>query len=515
MKIRDTNHILLYGEKEVFQKFDEEGKLLDNIDIIDKIERAEKYTWEKDGKPLMDDLDNKYFFSNKENYILKQLFKENSIPKEYHPKIWLISSGAKNQIENNKNYYNNLFNDYFNNIPSSYEKQIDKDVMRTFSDNNNQKDLIVKLKNILIAYARRNITIGYCQGFNLIIGKLLEIYNGNEEEVFWLFSQLIEVILPSDYYLNLIGIITDASIINEILEMKFELCEKMQMYFQNKILILLTSLFNENVNENTLYAIYDSLFLCGNITIFKTILFFVNYLTLNYDFIENDNFEFEEIINYNDDLIKNIGNLGISNLRNELFDYENNIEFPMEMLNKKRLDFKKEIIEEVLNAFQQSIKNSKNNSLMRNSLLNFNFNNCNLDWPLCIYDNEYRYKYIDYFVFKSLDQPNLINDYFFSQCNNIFDDKINDNLNSKDIFRNLLIERRNHFCEIKTNNLSKSNSIFDNSEVQEENNFIKGYNNIQNELNNFYNDFEIIDLDEASKIFEKVSIIRQIPKSNL
>ena len=152
---------------------------------------------------------------------------------------------------------------------------------------------------------------------------------------------------------------------------------------------------------------------------------------------------------------------------------------------------------------------------MRNSLLNFNFNNCNLDWPLCIYDKEYRYKYIDYFVFKSLDQPNLINDYFFSQCDNIFDDKINDNLNSKDIFRNLLIERRSHFCEVKTNNLSKSNSIFDDSEVQEENNLIKGNNNIQNKLNNFYNDFEIIDLDEASKIFEKVSIIRQIPKSNL
>ena len=56
--------------------------------------------------------------------------------------------------------------------------------------------------------------------------------------------------------------------------------------------------------------------------------------------------------------------------------------------------------------------------------------------------------------------------------------------------------------------MSKSNSIFDDSEVQEENNLIKGNNNIQNELNNFYNDFEIIDLDEASKIFEKVSIIR-------
>ena len=55
--------------------------------------------------------------------------------------------------------------------------------------------------------------------------------------------------------------------------------------------------------------------------------------------------------------------------------------------------------------------------------------------------------------------------------------------------------------------MSKSNSIFDNSEVQEENNLLKGNNNIQNELNNFYNDFEIIDLDEASKIFEKVLLL--------
>ena len=55
--------------------------------------------------------------------------------------------------------------------------------------------------------------------------------------------------------------------------------------------------------------------------------------------------------------------------------------------------------------------------------------------------------------------------------------------------------------------MSKSNSIFDDSEVQEDNNLIKGNNNIQNELNNFYNDFEIIDLDEASKIFEKVLLL--------
>jgi hypothetical protein len=41
------------------------------------------------------------------------------------------------------------------------------------------KENIKKLKNILIAISRRVSTIGYCQGFNFIIGKILKIC-GNE-----------------------------------------------------------------------------------------------------------------------------------------------------------------------------------------------------------------------------------------------------------------------------------------------------------------------------------------------
>jgi len=37
-------------------------------------------------------------------------------------------------------------------------------------------ETIRKLKNILLAYSRRNISIGYCQGFNFIVGRLLKIY---------------------------------------------------------------------------------------------------------------------------------------------------------------------------------------------------------------------------------------------------------------------------------------------------------------------------------------------------
>ena len=35
--------------------------------------------------------------------------------------------------------------------------------------------IINKLKNILLAYSRRNISVGYSQGFNFIVGKILKI----------------------------------------------------------------------------------------------------------------------------------------------------------------------------------------------------------------------------------------------------------------------------------------------------------------------------------------------------
>ena len=55
----------------------------------------------------------------------------------------------------NPNYYNNLLNNYPENIPSPFEAQI----------------------------SRRETTIGYCQGFNFIVGKILKIC-GNEVIIF-------------------------------------------------------------------------------------------------------------------------------------------------------------------------------------------------------------------------------------------------------------------------------------------------------------------------------------------
>ena len=79
----------------------------------------------------------------------------------------------------NPNYYNNLLNNYPENIPSPFEAQINLDLGRTYPNDS----FFTEKEDILIAVSRRETTIGYCQGFNFIVGKILKIC-GNEVIIF-------------------------------------------------------------------------------------------------------------------------------------------------------------------------------------------------------------------------------------------------------------------------------------------------------------------------------------------
>ena len=98
-------------------------------------------------------------------------------PENSRDKFWFIASGAKREMLNFPNYYNNILNNYPDYIPSLFEQTIDKDLTRTFPDETffQNKENLNKLRNILVAFSRRNSTIGYNQGFNLIAGRILEI----------------------------------------------------------------------------------------------------------------------------------------------------------------------------------------------------------------------------------------------------------------------------------------------------------------------------------------------------
>lgn len=62
---------------------------------------------------------------------------------------------------------------------------VDQDLHRTgcsgFSGQDNEEDRAI-LKRVLLAYARWNKRVGYCQGFNVIAALLLEVMECQEDE---------------------------------------------------------------------------------------------------------------------------------------------------------------------------------------------------------------------------------------------------------------------------------------------------------------------------------------------
>jgi len=75
-------------------------------------------------------------------------------------------------------------------IVSPFEEIIKLDLHRTFPTDDFfiEERNLAKLKNILLAYSRRNITLGYCQGFNFIVGRIMKVV---ENEVIFKYSKML------------------------------------------------------------------------------------------------------------------------------------------------------------------------------------------------------------------------------------------------------------------------------------------------------------------------------------
>ena len=96
-------------------------------------------------------------------------------------------------MQNFPDYYNNILNNYPEYIPSLFEQTIDKDLTRTFPDEKffQEKENLNKLRNILVAFSRRNSSIGYTQGFNLIAGRILEIVQDEVIQIYYFLNIII------------------------------------------------------------------------------------------------------------------------------------------------------------------------------------------------------------------------------------------------------------------------------------------------------------------------------------
>ncbi|KAL3458102.1 hypothetical protein BJX64DRAFT_267235 [Aspergillus heterothallicus] len=122
------------------------------------------------------------------------------IPVALRSKIWSECSGASSMRV--PGYYDDLAKGIGGSDPdTSVVAQIDMDINRTLTDNVffRKGPGVSKLKEVLLAYSRRNPEVGYCQGMNLIAASLLLI-TPTAEDTFWLLTSMIEVILPKHYY---------------------------------------------------------------------------------------------------------------------------------------------------------------------------------------------------------------------------------------------------------------------------------------------------------------------------
>ena len=366
-------------------------------------------------------------YTEEDKELIKQLL-FNHLPSKYRKTFWLIASNAKYQMLNNKGYYQKLLEIYPKTIPFPFEKTINYDLKRTFPQKTFFQDEknIQKLKNILMAFAYRNITIGYSQGFNFIAAKILLVIQ-NEEESFWVFTNILENYLPIDFYLKFTGVKVDMQVVKNLINSTLKYSkndETLDIILNNLLTKCFISLFSQSFQDCISNIIWDAFFIYGNIILYKAFIWVVYNL-------------FDQ----------NMKNFSIENIHTELIQKIENLD------NVYTLNYFLLLMNRITD---ENIKHNKNKiydkTIKENSFPSFeNLKKiqCDKSLPFCIKNREIDdiYKYNQFIILKTNKPLNIINDYFFIESKNCQENKENDlNKNNNLTINDLLIERQKHYC---------------------------------------------------------------------
>ncbi|XP_076052021.1 TBC1 domain family member 2B-like isoform X2 [Oratosquilla oratoria] len=158
---------------------------------------------------------------------LKYLIRH-GIPYQYKGKVWRLYvdynvSALRSALP--PNYYQDLLaRETGKATLEPAAKQIELDLLRTLPNNRHYNaihaDGIPRLRRVLLAYARHNVAVGYCQGLNRLAAVALLFLN--EEDAFWCLVYIIEYLMPPNYYTkNLVGSQVDQRVLKDLV------CEKL------------------------------------------------------------------------------------------------------------------------------------------------------------------------------------------------------------------------------------------------------------------------------------------------
>ncbi len=449
-KRRSITEINIYSDNTYYPSF-----LINTSNLLLFKQKISNISWEKEGKNLLE----KTQFNEEDIHIYKMLIYKGCIPENLKGEFWFISSGAKKEMIEHPNYYNYLLNYYPNEIISQNKHQIEIDLNRTFPEDKffHEEETINKLRNILLTYSKRNVSIGYVQGFNFIVGRMLK-YISNEEKVFWLFTQVIEYILTIDFFSEMSGIMTDVDILVCMMQEKYctdlvnNLREDLMIYIKNILMQWFLSLFIVNFPIKAQLLVWDILFVDKKVVLFKTAIYLIK--ELKDEFLKVDNLEALTMLFKN--YINNFKNLNALKFQLILKKYE----FDNSYINYNRLFILSEMIKKINQNNQFKLENLKEKILER-------VDYCDLSWPYCIYECDSYYQIFDYIVLKNDENLEIIDDYCETYLNNDSNDNYifkNEELN----FKNILIQRKKHVCKeinrVKENDKNSSDSITTGSE---------------------------------------------------
>lgn len=183
------------------------------------------------------------------------------IPVAYRSKIWSECSGAKALCI--PGYYASLTAQPSDSDDPSVVAQIKADITRTLTDNIffRKGPGVQKLHEVLLAYARRNPDVGYCQGMNLVVANLLLI-TPSAEDAFWILCSMVESILPPHYFdHSLLASRADQTVLRQYVA---EVLPRLSAHFDALSIDLETmtfqwflSLFTDCLSAEALFRVWD------------------------------------------------------------------------------------------------------------------------------------------------------------------------------------------------------------------------------------------------------------------
>ena len=331
-----------------------------------------------------------------------------------------------------------------------------------------KEQFLQRMKNILLCYSTRNTTVGYCQGMNFLVARLLLIMD-DEEKVFWLFIQIMENILSLLNYQELTGIIVETTLIETLIEYylpelnKYLIEREFALTTSNFIHKWIVCLFAQTLKPEMIYTLYDFFFIDGFITMIKASIFIL--ASIQQEILAQDTF---------------------AEIYSIFTDVENKVTNPKNMIFficQKKFNMTKDDLIEFTKRLEVPIVNKMKDGELKsgvrrtaeeiNALLKRKNIYCDPNWPFCLYEPS-TFNIKEFFIVKENKAPFIIEDYYYIK-NRGYQDDINDIIDGvidtdKTTNKEILIERHKHICDDQkiveiSQNFSKLENVLSNEHV--------------------------------------------------